>query len=73
MTSRLLDELAGRELIDGAEEFAQLVPIEVTCKLLGVRWVTDFSGRDYRAGRGLNSRWRRVGVGILARAVGVRA
>lgn len=36
MTSKLLDGLAGRELIDGAEEFAQLVPIEVTCKLLGV-------------------------------------
>jgi len=33
---RALDALAGRELVDGAHDYAQIVPVEVTARLLGL-------------------------------------
>ncbi len=51
MVSGLLDAIEGRELVDGALDFAQLVPVELMGKLFGVstemgpqfrRWVDEF-------------------------------
>ena len=51
MVSGLLDDIEGRELVDGALDFAQLVPVELMGKLFGVSpemgpqfrtWVDEF-------------------------------
>ncbi len=51
MVSGLLDDIEGRELVDGALDFAQLVPVELMGKLFGVstemgpqfrQWVDEF-------------------------------
>lgn len=50
VAERLLDDLAGRELVDGALDYSQLVPVEIMGHLFGVspemgpqfrRWVDD--------------------------------
>ncbi len=51
MVTRLLDDIEGRELVDGALDFAQLVPVELMGKMFGVSaamgpqfrtWVDEF-------------------------------